>query len=883
MTTSSAEKARRRYRRLLFLYPADFRDAHGDEMEASFLTLLERDEAAAGPRGRMRCWIGASWDALRTGLPMRLRDMTKGKGGGGVMSAFLSDVRFAVRSLVKRPVFALTAIATLALGIGATASIFTISNGLLFAPLPYEDPDELAIVMDANPELGWSDTDISPANAWDWRSRSRSLEDLAVYYDDNLNLTGLGEPVQVTGIRVTPNVFRLLGRTPVLGRDFGEDEVGEGRNRVVILTDGFWDRRFGRDPSTLGSTLILDGNAHTVVGILPPDFVFLNERPDLFAPLSFHPEEAARDGHYALSIARLSDGSTLDEARAELTQIAAQLASEYPDTNAGWTVEVRSAREDFLGDVGNSAARILLGAVFFVLLMACVNVANLLLARGGSRVREIAVRSAMGAGRGRVLRQLLTESLVLAFVGGTLGFAAGIWGARAIAAALPSDLPPVFRFAVDGNVLGFVVLVTVSAAVLFGFSPALHLVRSSGDALRGGGRHGGGRRGGRFGSTLVVIQTSLAMVLLVGGGLLMKSIAGMRNQDFGFDPEGVLTVRIAPASDDYPEPADVAAFWDAVEDRVGQLASVQAVGTTQSHPLMGSNWGNTIRLSSDPDREVTVRTTYATEGFFHALGVEPVRGRLLSRRDGIDAPRVALVNEAFVDRYLPGVPDPLSPTILRGSDDSEGIPIVGIVPNMIERGVDDTPEPNWYIHAARGGFSTRSLVVRTSGDPVAILPQIQDAVWAVDPDLPLYQVESMENLVARRISSYRLIANLMGGFALMSLILGAVGIYGVTAYSAGQRGQEIGLRKALGAEEGQVVSMVVRSGALRAGLGLVLGLAAAFGVARLLGGILVGVSPWDPTVFASVAGVLGLVSLLGLWIPARRAATVDPVQALTSD
>ncbi|NNM34019.1 MAG: hypothetical protein HKO53_13175, partial [Gemmatimonadetes bacterium] len=330
----------RRYRRLLRLYPREFREINGVEMEAAFLALLRRDGHRRGLWGRASCWLGAAWDVVRTAVPMRIKRMRTGRGGDSMMGTILTDVRFAVRSWARRPLFALTAITTLALGIGFTAAVFTITNGMLFAPFPYEDPDELVVILDANPELGWDDTDISPANAWDWRERSRTLEDLAVHYEDALNLVGDGPPELVNAVRVTPNMLHLLGRSPLLGRDFAPDEVGEGNDRVVILTDGFWNRRFGRDLETVGRTLLLDGIAHTVIGVLPEDFVFLDERPDLFLPLPVNPQEAERDGHYAMAVARLSDGSTAADAEQELTRIAAQLEVEYPETNEGWTVDV---------------------------------------------------------------------------------------------------------------------------------------------------------------------------------------------------------------------------------------------------------------------------------------------------------------------------------------------------------------------------------------------------------------------------------------------------------------------------------------------------------------------------------------------------------------
>lgn len=797
-----------------------------------------------------------------------------------MMGTVLSDARFALRALLRRPAFAVTAILTIALGIGANASVFTIVDGFLLTPLPYEDPEELVTLWDENPALGWSDTNISPANAWDWRERAPSLEDLAVFYDDGFNLTGDGPPELVAGLRVTPNVFRLLGRTPALGRDFLPDEMGEGNDRVAILTDGFWKRRFASDPGVLGSTLLLDGIQYTVVGIMPPDFVFLEERPDVFVPIDVHPTEADRDGHYAQAVARLADGVSLERARDEMRDVARQLESEYPDSNEGWTVEVVSAHEDLVGDVAQQASFVLLVAVSFVLLMACVNVANLLLARAHARTREMAVRAALGAGRSRVFRQVLTESTVLAGIGGALGLVLAVWGYRGIAAALPSNIPPVFRFGLDGSVLSWIVGITVASALIFGVAPALRASQAELRSLREGGGSGRGRRSSRIGGTLVVVQTAMAVILLVGGGLLMKSLSGMRNQDFGFDPENVLTVRIAPPSAEYPEGEDLRAFWSAVEDRVRALPEVVAAGRTQSHPLMGSNWGRTIRIEGQGDVDRTVRLTYASPGLFDALGFRILQGRGITDEDDEDAPTVAVVNENFVDRYLGPGQDPLTTTITSGE---ASIPIVGVIHDVVERGVDDPPEPSIYTSINQAEVRTASLVVHTAGPPTQAVSSVQQAVWSVDPDIPLYDVETMESLVDRRIGGFAIIGYMMGTFALLSLILGAVGIYGVTAYAAGQRTGEIGVRVAMGAERSDVIRMVVSQGSRRAVLGLAIGLLGAFLLTGAMERILIGVSPRDPVTFLGVAAVLAAVSFLGLYLPARRAARVDPVRALGSE
>jgi predicted permease len=799
------------------------------------------------------------------------------------MSTIIADVRYAVRSLRRRPVFALTAILTIGIGIGANASVFTVVSGFMLQPLPYEEPDELIAIWSARPSLGWSGTDVGHADAWDWRERAATLADVAVFDGDGFNLTGDGPPELVSGLRVTPNFFSLVGRHPSLGRGFEEGEIGEGQDRVVVLTDGFWERRFARDPDVVGSTLLLDGIPVVVVGIMPPDFLFHNGRPDVIRPWGFQMSDGRRGNHSANAIARLREAASVELARTELLDIAVQLEAEHAE-NEGWTVEVVPLMDDVLGEIAPRAAVVLMGAVGFILLMACVNVANLLLARGGGRSREIAVRAALGAGRPRVVRQLLTESLVLATVGAALGLASANWAYRGIVAALPSDMPPVFQFGMDGMVLGFTAVITVVATLLFGMFPAVRATRDPGGPLRGGRSGRVMRADSRFGGTLVVLQTAMAVVLLVGGGLLMKSITGMKVQDFGFEAENVLTARLSPPSAEYETAEEAAAYWRAVVERVRELPGVLEVGTTQSHPLMGSNWSRTVRIAGQPAGEEDgrpVRLTYASEGLFEALRFGMVQGRTFRDGDGPDAAHVAIVNEAFVRRYLGPDEEPLEQTLL--ADVEWEATIVGVVHDVIERGVDRPPEPALYVPIAQADVRTRSLVMRTAGEPTEVVRSVQDAVWSVDADIPVYEVQTMEALVDDRVGGFAVIGYLMGTFAVLSLLLGAIGIYGVTAFAAGQRTSEIGVRLALGARRGDVVAMVVREGAIRTGLGLGLGLVLALAGASGLSGILVGVSPRDPFTFIGVTLVLGLVSYLGLYIPARRASRVDPVQALAAE
>lgn len=803
-----------------------------------------------------------------------------------MLGTIWGDIRFTVRALIRRPLFAATVILTLAVGIGANTSVFTLVDGLLLAPLPYEEPEELVSLFQGNPVRGWSRVNVSPLNAQDWLERSRTLEDIAVYYNHDFSLAGEGPPELLSGIRVAPNLLGLLGSTPALGRGFSDEEVGVGRDGVVILADGFWQRYFAGDPGALGSTIVLEGVPRVVVGIMPQGFQFLDDRPDVFLPLDLIPSDHGREAHFLEAIGRLAPGVSLEVARTELGQIAIQLGEEYPKENAGWTIQLFSLHEEMLGPGGKSASLMLMVAVVFILLMVCVNVANLLLARGEHRTRELAVRMALGAGRGRVVRQLLTESLVLGTLGGALGLLLANWGYRAVVAILPTHTSPNFQFGLDGSVLIFALVITLTSALLFGFFPALSVSRSAIGALRDGGRGGRSVASTHFGSALVVLQTAIALILLVGGGLLIKSISGMKHQELGFEPRNVLTVRLTPPAVEYPEPADIRAFWNAVEDRVAEVPGVVAVGTTQSHPLMGATWIRTIRLDGE-EEERTTRLTFLSGGLFDALGFRVVAGRPIRRTDDEDAPDVAVVNEAFVRMYLGQDSDPLN-TYLQpfspvGSENTPPVPIVGVIQDVVEGGMDEAPGPALYLSISPAAVRTRSLIIRTAAPPGEMIEIIQDAVWSIDPKLPLFQIETMEALVERSIGGFAVIANILTFFACLSLFLGALGIYGVTAYSTGRRTREIGIRLALGAKPGDVVRMVLEEGGRRALLGLALGLVLAFVGAGAMGSFLVGVDPRDPFVFLVVTVILAVVSLLALWLPARRASAVGPMAAFDSE
>ncbi len=895
MRRPSGRMAKQVYRALLRAYPRTFRERHGEEMVATFLTLLEWEGQRRGLLGKVDAWVSGGLDALWEGTRERFRRRPAPIGGRGrqehpiqtkrvreMFGAYFRDIRPTIRNLLRKPLFALTVVLSLAIGIGANASVFTLVDGLLLKPLPYEEAEELVALAEENTVRGWNGVSVSPLNARDWGERSHTLEGVATFYVQDQTLTGEGPPALLTAVRVSSNMFELLGRTPVLGRGFSENEMGVGRDNVVVLTHGFWQRRFGGARSVLGQSVELQGKARVVVGILPAGFQFLDQEPDLFLPLDLVPTDHERSERFLKAVGRLASGYGLDEARAELDQISLQLGSEYPESNEGWKVQLSSVRDDMLGPTAKSSALALMVAVGFVLLMVCVNVANLALARGEHRTRELAVRAALGAGRGRIMVQLLTESLVLAFLGGGLGLLLASWGYRGVVATLPNYTSPNFQFGLNGSVVAFTLVTTLLSALLFGAVPAVRFSRSSVGALRDGGRSGLSTTASRFGSALVVLQTALALVLLVGGGLLMKRIAEMRGQDLGFNPENTITVRVSPPAAEYPDADDITAFWRAVEGSVAQAPGVVSVGSTQSHPLMGTTWIQTVRVAGQ-DQDRTTRLTYASGGLFDALGFRTVGGRPLRGEDDDASSWTAVVNQAFVRAYLEPGADPLAVTLENPIDSMPPMPVVGVIQDVVESNMDEPPEPALYLSFAHAPIRRRSLVVRTSGTIGEALPAIRAAVWSVDPKVPLDQVQTLRSQVDRQVGGFAVVANLMAVFAIFSLFLGALGIYGVTAYAAGRRTNEIGIRMALGAERGDVVRMVVGQGGKRACLGLALGLVAAFFISRGMESILVGIDSGDPTVFIVVTLILASVSFLALWIPARRASSVGPRAALDQE
>jgi predicted permease len=876
------------YRWLLRLYPREFREVHGAEMERTFARLLELEGRRSRWAGRW-AWVAGCLDVLFAGLSSRLRGGVRAdaaangrrKGWRIAMNSASVDVRYGVRLLLRQPVFALTAVVTLALGIGANGAIFSVVYALLFRPMPYPDADRLVLVWSENPGRGWTRTDVSVADAWDWKTRTNVFEDLAVIGRASPTLTGVEQPERLEARTVTPNVFEVFGVTPALGRGFEARDGEPNAARVVILSNGYWQRRFGSDRDVIGREVTLDGEPVTIVGVLPATFVFPDAQPDAFIPMRVDPLTAPRTNHSHNAIARLRPGVTVEQARREVAAVTTLLEREHPETNRGWESNVVTIRSDLVGDVGQRATLVLMGAVGFVLLMACVNVANLLLARASGRRREMAVRNALGAGRARLVRQLLSESLVLGVGGGALGVLLSIAAVPAITAAMPPEvLAGVFRINVDGAVLLFALCLALAATLGFGLVPALRASSPAAGDLRDGDRAGIARATRRFGGTLVVVQTALAVILLVGGGVMMRSVIGMQRQDLGYEIESVLTLRLTPPASRYAEAEDVSRFYDAVLERVRALPGVEAAGTIQSPPLAGSNSVDSYVVvgqeAAAPEGGFPARFSYVSPGYFETMGATPVRGRSIQGSDRAAAPRIALVNETL-SRLAFGEGEPIGRALR--FDDQEWT-IVGVAPDMRERALMREPEPSIYVPVAQEPVRSRTLMLRTSTDPAAHAAAVQAEVWAVDPNQPVYGIQTMRDLLGSRLGPFELVAGLMVCFALISLVLAAVGIYGVTACGVGRRKHEIGIRIAMGAERRSVVGMIVRESMRRALIGLTIGVVAALGLSQAMRGILVGVSPTDPLTFGLVVAVLMAVALAGAYLPARRAARLDPVRAL---
>ena len=801
--------------------------------------------------------------------------------------------RYALRTLARSPAWTFAAVACLAIGIGANTTVYTAMRALVIAPVPTPNSDRLVMMSETSPRDP-NDTDfdrLAPANYLDWRRQTQTLEHVAAFAWWDVNITGIDEPERVTGFRVTPEFFRTLGERPALGRPFTDDEGREANADRVILSHPLWQRRFGGDPAVIGRTVHLNGTPHTIIGVMGEDFIF-PPGAELWRPL---PLDGAlgqdRDGRWIGAIARLRPTATLAAARAEARTIARRLELQYPDMNAKWGMRVEPAQV-FYGRHPRPYLVVMLASVAFVLLIGCANVANLLLARATTRGRELAVRVALGATRGDLVRQMLAESAVVAAIGGAVGALLALWGVRLMRGALPAELvrfnPGWTRIAVNADALVFTLLVSVATALIVGLIPALIASRADAQtALKESGRSASGAGGRqRLRNALVVGEVALALMLLVGTGLMVRSFIGLVNSDQGYRVQNALTMQLTLPRARYGTDEQQVAFYRRLVDRVREVPGVVGAGVTSSAPPSWDDNSTRFILEGEPkpqrgDPAHQERLRVVSDGYFAALGMPVLRGRDFTQHDVVSAPSVAVVSDAFAKKYWPGQ-DPIGKRFSTLATEMHLTTVVGVVGDARHNpNTGRSPlAPVTYISVTQVPWSTMTLLVRTAGDADAVNAGVQRVIGSIDPALAPGNVMSLERMLSGGLSPQRITAAMLTVFAGIAVLLAVIGIYGVMSYSVNQRTHEIGIRMALGAQPGDVVRRVLRQGFILAGLGIAIGAAGSFGLTRAMATLLHEVSPTDPLTFAGVVLVLGAVALLGSWLPARRAAAVDPVVAL---
>ena len=814
---------------------------------------------------------------------------TRAGGAGRWIEELRQDARYAARVLGRGRGFVVVSVLTLALGVGANTAIFSVVRGVLFRSLPYPDPDRLVSVQSV---IRGSAGAVSAPDFMDWRAQSRSFSGLAAYFLSTANLTAGGDPERLTQARVSSNFFDILGVQPVLGRGFrpGEDEVGAAR--VAVLSDGLWRRRFGADPSMIGRTILLDDFPTTIVGVAPPQ-LRMPAGVDLWLTTRFDAHDLAaksRGARWISVLGRLAPRIALASAVTEMSAIAKRLEQIDPRHNVAVTTRVTPLQEDMVGGVRRPLL-ILLGAVGLVMLIACVNVASLSLGRTAARESELAVRAALGAGRGRLARQILTESVILALGGGIIGVVLAVAATRALVALAPGDLPLMNAVHVDGLVLVFAFALTVLSGLLFGVVPAIHGSRRGiNDRLRTTNRSISlGGASGRLRQALVVVEVALAIALLAGAGLLVRSFMQLTSVDPGFRADRVATFSLSLSPVRYPDGARQEQFGRELLSRLARVNGVRAAGISFSLPLTNSAFGFTFAIGgraevSGPD-EPRAQARVATPDYFRAMGIPLLRGRGFTEQDTRSTPPVMLISDAAARRYWPNE-DPIGQTVMTGwgrENRRFGGTIVGIVGDVRQFSLAMKPVPEIYLPFAQWPLDELSVVMETSGPPAGVLPVAGDVVRQIDPTLPVYDAYPMTDLVRASLAERRFYASLLGAFAVLALALAAIGIYGVIAYSVQQRRRELGIRIALGASAALVVRLVVRQGMTLALIGSAFGLAGAGVLTRVLRGQLFNVTPTDPVTFVAVPAALVVVALIACVVPARRAVSVDPATAIRAD
>jgi putative ABC transport system permease protein len=807
------------------------------------------------------------------------------------MDTLHQDIRYAIRRLLKSPAFTAVALLTLALGIGANTAIFSVVNGVVLKPLPYKDPDQLVGIFHLSEG---NRSTMSGPNFTDVRKLNTTMTDAAAYTRTRTILTGRGEPVRLDGAQISASMFDILGIPPALGRAFLPEENTPGRGRVAILGDDLWRNRFGADRAIVGRTLTLDGVSHEIVGVMPPGFSFPAGRM-IWTPLEYTEDftTTQRGAWYLQAIGRTRPGISEAQVRAEVETIGKQLAAKYPEHNEGLGFTAVGLHEAMVGDI-RMAFWVLLGAVGFVLLIACVNVANLLLARAAVRESEIAVRTALGAGRGRLVRQLLTESVILGVIGGGLGLLAAVWGIEALLALEPQGIPRLGEVGVDPRVIAFTMGLAILTGLLFGLVPAFQSTRGGiSSTLKEGGRGALTSRGGaRVRTTLVVVEVALAVTLLAGAGLLIRSFSRLASVDPGFKVQQALTFDLSLPDARYEKEEAQIAFFDELIPRLQAVPGVEAAAGVVSLPLSGASLVLTFEVAGrpplPPSQQPAMQVRVATTGYFDAIGIPLKRGRLFTETDRWGGPPVVLITEAAARQYFPNE-DPIGKTITLGWGRGEGKPraggeVVGIIGDVKDAGLAEPDPPQIFLPYKQWPIQAMAVMLKTAVPPRSVADAARKTVYSLDGNLPVGNVRTLEEVVARSISQPRFYMTLLAVFAGVALVLAAIGIFGVLSYAVAQRTREIGIRMALGAHAGSVLGLVVREALIMSSAGVILGMSAAFLLTEwLVAQLLFNTSPHDPATFVGVAATLTLVSMAAAYVPARRATRVDPIVALRAE
>lgn len=815
------------------------------------------------------------------------------------METLAQDVRYGIRTLLNSPGFTVVAVIGLALGIGANTAIFSVVNSVLLRPLPYKDSNRLVMLWATNPSLQLG-VDNLPASAPDyaeWRDQNHVFENISALDSTNFNLTSAGEPEQIICARVSASFFQLMAVSPIRGRAFSSEEDQPGNNQVVLMSYSLWQRRFGADPDVIGKPLTLNGKSYTIIGVMPAGFRFpgaadlpphmeLPAQTDLWSPVAFTTEQITRRENNNLAvIARLKSGVTIEQAQTEMSDIARRV--EERDAQAkGFGVKVVSLEEQLVGNI-RPALLIMLAAVAFVLLIACANVANLLLVRAAARQKEIAIRTALGATRGRIIRQLLTESILLSVAGGAIGILLNFCGINLLLALSPKNIPRLGEIGTDARVLGFTLLISIVTGALFGLAPAIQASRLNlNESLKEGARgltHGIHRS--RIHTLLIVSEVALSLVLLLGAGLMIRSFMRLLTVEPGFNPKNVLTIKLSLPTSKYPDSDRQAAFFQQTLERLGALPGVQSVGAISALPLSGAEDVSGFMVEEAPpvaptDMPMADRRRVSAD-YFRAMGIPLVKGRYFTEADNRTATPVAIISESLARRFFPGE-DPVGKRIKNGGPTSTRpwLSIVGVVKDVKQLALEAEARPQMYMPYLQNTWTSMSMVMRSASDLAGLAAAARSAVWEVDKEQPVTDVKSMEQYFSASIAQRRFNMILLGIFAGIALILAAVGIYGVMSYSVTERAQEIGIRMALGAKQTDVLAMVVKQGMGPAIAGIVVGLGAALALTRLMSSLLYGVSATDPITFTAVSLALAGVALGASFVPARRAAKVDPMIAL---